>query len=100
MADNIQFFVTQNELDGVEIDCKPDCRILVSDTHLPFRRGLCWYAVYECLAEACVPDTVSLTAISNDQTAAVAWIVTFTQSLRNALPVGQYLVSHAPIAPW
>ncbi|KAF9509607.1 glycoside hydrolase family 18 protein [Hydnum rufescens UP504] len=28
------------------------------------------------------------------------WLITFTRTLRNALPVGQYLITHAPLAPW
>ena len=31
---------------------------------------------------------------------AEAWLITFTQSLRSALPSGQYIITHAPVAPW
>lgn len=31
---------------------------------------------------------------------AVNWLVEFTQALRNELPAGQFLISHAPVAPW
>ncbi|KAF7980246.1 hypothetical protein HWV62_38975 [Athelia sp. TMB] len=28
------------------------------------------------------------------------WLITFTTALRTALPTGQYIISHAPQAPW
>lgn len=28
------------------------------------------------------------------------WLITFTQTLRAALPAGQYIITHAPVAPW
>ncbi|THH32471.1 hypothetical protein EUX98_g1721 [Antrodiella citrinella] len=28
------------------------------------------------------------------------WLITFTQQLRTQLPVGQYILTHAPVAPW
>jgi chitinase len=28
------------------------------------------------------------------------WLITFTQTLRASLPQGQYIVTHAPVAPW
>ncbi|KAF7288409.1 Glycoside hydrolase family 18 protein [Mycena chlorophos] len=31
---------------------------------------------------------------------AVAWLTTFTKALRAQLPVGQYILTHAPVAPW
>nr|GAT53181.1 glycoside hydrolase family 18 protein [Mycena chlorophos] len=31
---------------------------------------------------------------------AVAWLTTFTQALRSQLPQGQYILTHAPVAPW
>ncbi|KAF8577414.1 glycoside hydrolase family 18 protein [Ramaria rubella] len=31
---------------------------------------------------------------------AASWLVTFTTVLRQNLPEGQYLITHAPIAPW
>ncbi|EIW79375.1 glycoside hydrolase family 18 protein [Coniophora puteana RWD-64-598 SS2] len=30
----------------------------------------------------------------------VQWLTTFTQALRKQLPQGQYLLTHAPVAPW
>lgn len=35
----------------------------------------------------------------NDGTA-VAWLETFTTALRAQLPAGQYIITHAPVAPW
>jgi chitinase len=29
-----------------------------------------------------------------------AWLITFQTELRRHLPAGQYLISHAPVAPW
>ncbi|OCH87393.1 glycoside hydrolase family 18 protein [Obba rivulosa] len=29
-----------------------------------------------------------------------AWLVTFTTQLRNQLPAGQFIITHAPVAPW
>ncbi|KAF8194770.1 glycoside hydrolase superfamily [Mycena galopus ATCC 62051] len=31
---------------------------------------------------------------------AVAWLTTLTKALRAQLPVGQYILTHAPVAPW
>jgi chitinase len=31
---------------------------------------------------------------------AVAWLSTFTKALRAQLPQGQYILTHAPLAPW
>jgi hypothetical protein len=28
------------------------------------------------------------------------WLITFTQTLRQQLPQGQYIITHAPVAPW
>lgn len=28
------------------------------------------------------------------------WLITFTQQLRNQLPAGQFIITHAPVAPW
>ncbi|EMD38928.1 glycoside hydrolase family 18 protein [Gelatoporia subvermispora B] len=35
-----------------------------------------------------------------DAGTAEAWLVTFTTQLRNQLPAGQYIITHAPVAPW
>ncbi|KAI0705198.1 glycoside hydrolase family 18 protein [Cytidiella melzeri] len=32
--------------------------------------------------------------------AAESWLISFTQQLRTQLPVGQYILTHAPVAPW
>lgn len=29
-----------------------------------------------------------------------AWLISFQQELRRQLPQGQYIISHAPVAPW
>ncbi|KZT71954.1 glycoside hydrolase family 18 protein [Daedalea quercina L-15889] len=35
-----------------------------------------------------------------DAGTAEAWLVTFTTQLRNQLPAGDYIITHAPVAPW
>ncbi|EED77818.1 hypothetical protein POSPLDRAFT_120960 [Postia placenta Mad-698-R] len=44
-------------------------------------------------------DYEDFTAI-NEGNGAVDWLVKFTQQLRNQLPAGQYIITHAPVAPW
>ncbi|TFK66172.1 glycoside hydrolase family 18 protein [Pluteus cervinus] len=31
---------------------------------------------------------------------AESWLISFTKQLRNQLPSGQYIITHAPVAPW
>ena len=45
-------------------------------------------------------DYEDLTAMDKSDGAAEAWLVQFTQALRQKLPQGQFILSHAPIAPW
>ncbi|KAI0725387.1 glycoside hydrolase superfamily [Fomitopsis betulina] len=35
-----------------------------------------------------------------DAGTAEAWLVTFTTQLRSQLPAGDYIITHAPVAPW
>ena len=28
------------------------------------------------------------------------WLATFTTAIRSQLPKGQYILTHAPVAPW
>ncbi|KAJ6514092.1 glycoside hydrolase [Mycena vulgaris] len=44
-------------------------------------------------------DYADFGAIENAGTA-VAWLSTFTRALRAQLPQGQYILTHAPVAPW
>ncbi|KAJ7648016.1 glycoside hydrolase [Roridomyces roridus] len=44
-------------------------------------------------------DYEDFTAIETAGTA-VAWLSTFTKALRAQLPQGQYVITHAPVAPW
>lgn len=39
-------------------------------------------------------------AINKADGSAENWLITFTQTLRAALPAGQYIITHAPVAPW
>lgn len=45
-------------------------------------------------------DYEDLTAMNKGDGAAEAWVTTFTQTLRQTLPQGQFILSHAPLAPW
>ncbi|KAF7378135.1 Glycoside hydrolase [Mycena sanguinolenta] len=44
-------------------------------------------------------DYEDFTAVETAGTA-VAWLTTFTTALRAKLPAGQYILTHAPVAPW
>ncbi|KAK2460476.1 hypothetical protein APHAL10511_007523 [Amanita phalloides] len=39
-------------------------------------------------------------AIDKGDGSAERWLISFTTQLRKTLPVGQYIVTHAPVAPW
>ena len=45
-------------------------------------------------------DYEDLTAMNKGDGAAEAWVTTFTQTLRQKLPQGQFILTHAPLAPW
>ncbi|KAH9852021.1 glycoside hydrolase [Lenzites betulinus] len=45
-------------------------------------------------------DYEDFNAIDASDGKAEAWIATFTQQLRTQLPKGQFILSHAPVAPW
>ncbi|KAH9932818.1 chitinase [Epithele typhae] len=45
-------------------------------------------------------DYEDLDAMNKGDGAAETWVTTFTQTLRGKLPVGQFILSHAPLAPW
>ena len=45
-------------------------------------------------------DYEDLTAMNKGDGAAETWVTTFTQTLRQKLPQGQFILSHAPLAPW
>ncbi|KAI0644217.1 glycoside hydrolase [Trametes meyenii] len=45
-------------------------------------------------------DYEDFNAIDASDGKAEAWIATFTQQLRSQLPKGQFILSHAPVAPW
>ncbi|KAI0675175.1 glycoside hydrolase [Trametes maxima] len=45
-------------------------------------------------------DYEDLNAMNARDGGAEAWLVSFTQALRQKLPKGQYLLTHAPVAPW
>ncbi|KAL1939933.1 hypothetical protein VTO73DRAFT_9633 [Trametes versicolor] len=45
-------------------------------------------------------DYEDLTAMNARDGGAEAWLVSFTQTLRQKLPKSHYLLTHAPVAPW
>ncbi|KZV61339.1 glycoside hydrolase family 18 protein [Peniophora sp. CONT] len=45
-------------------------------------------------------DYEDFNAFNGGTTAAVDWLVAFTKELRNKLPAGDYIITHAPVAPW
>ena len=45
-------------------------------------------------------DYEDLTAMNKGDGAAEKWVTTFTQTLRQTLPKGQFILTHAPLAPW
>ncbi|KAF8304366.1 glycoside hydrolase [Clavulina sp. PMI_390] len=45
-------------------------------------------------------DYEDLAAMNKQDGSAETWLATFTTTLRSALPSGQYIITHAPVAPW
>ncbi|KAH9940687.1 glycoside hydrolase family 18 protein [Amylocystis lapponica] len=45
-------------------------------------------------------DYEDFNAMNGGTGSAEKWLTTFTQTIRDQLPQGQYIVSHAPVAPW
>jgi chitinase len=45
-------------------------------------------------------DYEDFDAFNSGSSEAVNWLVSFSKALRSHLPSGQYLLSHAPVAPW
>jgi len=45
-------------------------------------------------------DYEDFDAFNKKDGTAEAWLITFTTELRKKLPVGEYIVTHAPVAPW
>ncbi|KAI0033508.1 glycoside hydrolase superfamily [Vararia minispora EC-137] len=45
-------------------------------------------------------DYEDFTAFDAQPGQAIQWLETFTKTLRQGLPAGQYTISHAPVAPW
>ncbi|OCB91529.1 glycoside hydrolase [Sanghuangporus baumii] len=45
-------------------------------------------------------DYEDFNAINAGDGKAEAWLTTFTQQLRNQLPQGDFILTHAPVAPW
>jgi len=45
-------------------------------------------------------DFEDFAAVNAADGTAENWLISFTQTLRSALPAGQYIITHAPLAPW
>ncbi|KIK62369.1 carbohydrate-binding module family 5 protein [Collybiopsis luxurians FD-317 M1] len=45
-------------------------------------------------------DYEDFDAFNRKDGSAEAWLISFTTQLRQTLPVGEYIVTHAPVAPW
>ncbi|KAF8133350.1 glycoside hydrolase family 18 protein [Boletus edulis] len=45
-------------------------------------------------------DYEDFTAFDSGNGTAETWLITFTQQLRTQLPQGEYILTHAPVAPW
>ncbi|KAG2113001.1 glycoside hydrolase family 18 protein [Suillus discolor] len=45
-------------------------------------------------------DYEDFDAMNAENGSAEDWLTTFTQVLRETLPLGQYILTHAPVAPW
>ncbi|KAJ7043634.1 glycoside hydrolase family 18 protein [Mycena alexandri] len=45
-------------------------------------------------------DYEDFSAFNGGTGSAEAWLISFTTQLRTLLPVGQYIITHAPVAPW
>ncbi|KAF8548105.1 glycoside hydrolase family 18 protein [Imleria badia] len=45
-------------------------------------------------------DYEDFTAFNSGDGSAETWLISFTQQLRRQLPQGEYILSHAPVAPW
>lgn len=45
-------------------------------------------------------DYEDFNAVNAQDGSAENWLATFTQALRAQLPEGQYIITHAPVAPW
>ncbi|KAI6107434.1 glycoside hydrolase superfamily [Pisolithus thermaeus] len=45
-------------------------------------------------------DYEDFNAVNAQDGSAENWLTTFTQALRAQLPEGQYIITHAPVAPW
>ncbi|KAF8553089.1 glycoside hydrolase family 18 protein [Imleria badia] len=45
-------------------------------------------------------DYEDFTAFNSGGGSAESWLISYTQQLRTKLPQGQYILTHAPVAPW
>ncbi|OBZ70862.1 hypothetical protein A0H81_09082 [Grifola frondosa] len=79
-ANNMAQFVLENSLDGIDVDYEVINRYILS-----FLQLIC---------------TSGLEAMNKGDGAAEAWLVSFTRALREQLPQGQFILTHAPVAPW
>ncbi|KAF8315343.1 glycoside hydrolase family 18 protein, partial [Clavulina sp. PMI_390] len=45
-------------------------------------------------------DYEDMSAMNKQNNGAENWLIEYTNELRNQLPAGQYVITHAPVAPW
>ncbi|VDC07602.1 unnamed protein product [Peniophora sp. CBMAI 1063] len=77
-------------------------------TETPTSSGVDAVAAADALAQWCKDydldgvdvDYEDFTAFNGGTTAAVDWLIAFTKELRAQLPSGDYIITHAPVAPW
>ena len=80
------------------------------ETELPTTQGLDPAATANTMAQFVLSNDVDGIDVDWEETTLVtdptksgvgeAWLATFTQTLRQTLPQGQFILSHAPLAPW
>ncbi|KAJ3557725.1 hypothetical protein NM688_g1316 [Phlebia brevispora] len=81
-ANTMAAWVIEYDLDGIDVDY--EVRIhLFTQARVSFRGSL-----------------QDFNAFDGGTGSAENWLISFTQQLRTQLPEGQYILTHAPVAPW
>ncbi|KAF5392186.1 hypothetical protein D9757_001377 [Collybiopsis confluens] len=84
------------------------CVAAFGSTEEPTNAGLNPVTLADSVASAVIQyqldgvdiDYEDFDAFNRKDGSAEAWLISFTTELRKKLPVGQYIVTHAPVAPW
>ncbi|KZP29177.1 glycoside hydrolase family 18 protein [Athelia psychrophila] len=69
-----------------------------ADPNLAAQNLATWVKAYD--VDGVDIDFEDLQAFNGGTGSAENWLITFTTELRSLLPAGQYIISHAPLAPW